>query len=872
MSCTLKRFNSGGPSNVEPASIIKAGNLGGFLTPFVEAHSDDDISEDEFLDCDSEITYDYNEIRMEDFKAADQVMEKVFGIPIIENFTKLILKGKISAEDIVVQALSYIVVKKIRGPTGVRYQESYGMFWAAIRNIIKTSGLVPFMDHFLIPSALSKFKRKLIDLCCLKEEEIGKPGLQEQNIKAWIGGMVKEKKCEKLCVSLCMDGKKIHMSNDGFEDMGNESESKSCAEEESMLNDLLAKNDRPSLFSAFDYLTFLCQEIYAKLEGIKSLIKRNTRNAEKKPHLLRYVHVLTEQCNRGNVLLDDLGKLHRSILHSVCRLRKTSHLLPENGIIDFTYQSNFLSLKDLTVEEEDVSMEVIETVDYEEVVTFPWSSCQVARPFSYIPHTSAVFQNIERRCVLISDHIFKSCGLGSTSPLQDMKETYRRSRVKLQEGSQYKPSSKRILATLSSMIVPMIFGNNCYIADAGIFVDNGFCSMPSSLVFDNNDILQYVVRAVCNEENPFKLTNEIMSMCVLDSELTHSHKGCLLLQYSEKFCVVYSIPRSQDLSDEMVSLVKEYLASEKIITRRSKEMLLRINSLRTSIMKHAECCSILGSFPLVDSVRFSVSSLIEEGNFYLKGSSIKAVLSSECDFTYLKQDIKETLKDKVNFLSKRARELIVINASDMSGIDSAKLPHTQVCATFLTASSLKTVGRQCLSQAEALINKHGAEVMNIGVDGESLHLVTKSSQGSPGTVLALVKSLMTLLKTLPKEYFVSSMSRMKNLKFQEYEDDDDHADEEEDDNNVAFENEDFEQSIAVECQRILEPDWEYNVDNIHELIRSELSSEDSSKVNWLKGMKLSDLRILCLKQILPLAKKAWLERAIGSDHFLIKFR
>ena len=55
------------------------------------------------------------------------------------------------------------------------------------------------MDHFLIPSALSKFKRKLIDLCCLKEEEIGKPGLQEQNIKAWIGGMVKEKKCQKLC-------------------------------------------------------------------------------------------------------------------------------------------------------------------------------------------------------------------------------------------------------------------------------------------------------------------------------------------------------------------------------------------------------------------------------------------------------------------------------------------------------------------------------------------------------------------------------------------------------------------------------------------------------------------------------------------------
>ena len=44
---------------------------------------------------------------MEDCKAAYQIMEKVFGIPIIKNFTKLIVNGNISAEDIVVQALSY---------------------------------------------------------------------------------------------------------------------------------------------------------------------------------------------------------------------------------------------------------------------------------------------------------------------------------------------------------------------------------------------------------------------------------------------------------------------------------------------------------------------------------------------------------------------------------------------------------------------------------------------------------------------------------------------------------------------------------------------------------------------------------------------
>ena len=153
---------------------------------------------------------------------------------------------------------------------------------------MKSAGLVPFMDHFAIPTVLSKYRKKLLNLCGLKEDTLGRSGLQEKNVEHWINAKVNETKCDKLCVSLAMDGKKIAMSSDGVEDMGTTS---GQTVEEVMLNETsqllnaVATNERESLFGAYDSLTSVSQEISMKISGIHSLIKKNSRLAEKIPFL-----------------------------------------------------------------------------------------------------------------------------------------------------------------------------------------------------------------------------------------------------------------------------------------------------------------------------------------------------------------------------------------------------------------------------------------------------------------------------------------------------------------------------------------------------------------------------------------------------------
>ena len=49
--------------------------------------------------------------------------------------------------------------------------------------------------------------------------------------------------------------------------------------------------------------------------------------------------------------------------------------------------------------------------------------------------------------------------------------------------------------------------------------------------------------------------------------------------------------------------------------------------------------------------------------------------------------------------------------------------------------------------------------MNIGVDGESLHLATNLPSGASGTELSLARNTMKLLQSLSKENLVNFMSR-----------------------------------------------------------------------------------------------------------------
>ena len=251
----LKRFNSGEPSNIESLSILKSGILDG-SSKSVHDLSDSDfdsIDDDDSFKCEQQalLTED-TPVTLEDLRIVDQMLEDVFGIPIVANLIRLLLKGIMKTDNISVQALSYEVVKYTRGITGIRYLSSYGMFWAAVRNIIKTRGLVPFMDHFMIPSALSKFKKKLLDVCGISEDSLGSSGIQESNMKMWISSMVTDMNCEKLCLSLSMDGKKIHMTSDGLEDMGAGTNYRdSYTDEYESLVKMIKQNNRTSLFSAF---------------------------------------------------------------------------------------------------------------------------------------------------------------------------------------------------------------------------------------------------------------------------------------------------------------------------------------------------------------------------------------------------------------------------------------------------------------------------------------------------------------------------------------------------------------------------------------------------------------------------------------------
>ena len=128
----------------------------------------------------------------------------------------------------------------------------------------------------------------------------------------------------------------------------------------------------------------------------------------------------------------------------------------------------------------------------------------------------------------------------------------------------------------------------------------------------------------------------------------------------------------------------------------------------------------------------------------------------------MKKELKSFLDRSRAFLSKEARELVVVNASDMSGSVS-KLPHTLLAATYLTGSSLKLIIHDCFASAIDFIEKQGVEVLNLGVDGESLHLATSLADGTPGTDLALAKEMMKRLKTFSKTDMVRLVSENLNM-------------------------------------------------------------------------------------------------------------
>ena len=142
---SLLRVNSGGEEFDTQSEYIGGNlNLYNYALPWVIEEEDllsDEEEEENFQLLNIPIT-------LEDYVKADIMLSKEFGINILEHTAKSLLSDKIKPRDIVIQGLAYRIQKLCRGKNGIRYLPSWGHFWAGIREIVKSRGLVPFLDHF----------------------------------------------------------------------------------------------------------------------------------------------------------------------------------------------------------------------------------------------------------------------------------------------------------------------------------------------------------------------------------------------------------------------------------------------------------------------------------------------------------------------------------------------------------------------------------------------------------------------------------------------------------------------------------------------------------------------------------------------------
>ena len=145
---SLHRVNSEGGQDFDSASEYIGGNIN------IAAIAVEPTIEEEDLVSEEEDTHFASEdlqsqpLTIEDYVKANQLLSNTYDINVIELAAKHLLSGRIQASDMVVQSLAYKMQKIQRGKSGVRYLKSWGCFWAGVREIVKSRGLVPFLDHF----------------------------------------------------------------------------------------------------------------------------------------------------------------------------------------------------------------------------------------------------------------------------------------------------------------------------------------------------------------------------------------------------------------------------------------------------------------------------------------------------------------------------------------------------------------------------------------------------------------------------------------------------------------------------------------------------------------------------------------------------
>ena len=280
-------------------------------------------------------------------------------------------------------------------------------------------------------------------------------------------------------------------------------------------------------------------------------------------------------------------------------------------------------------------------------------------------------------------------------------------------------------------------------------------------------------------------------------------------------------------------------------------MIAKQLELKESLVALKEKVTIIGSYPLVET----------RGVMEMENIRSLDKISAE---------IVKSMHEKKRFLSKEARELIAINISDMSGNQSDS-PHTLLAATFLSSNSLKVVGGKCLKDVIKVLEQRDCVCMNIGVDGESLHLATSLSDGTPGTELSLARATLKLLQSFSKEILIKMLSKNPSININ-FGQDDVEAEVEDvvEDHLVEADVDEMENTLALvqEGERV---NANVTLEDIEIMLSSASSYVGGDREVKLKSCKVGDLRMIGLRYIFPQLKKQWLIKAMGQEKIEIIF-
>ena len=572
----MKRYNSNPYSTSEQSNII-AGNVFHYISR-VDSISDDDENEVDNHFPDVEREENHSEIEdtasasMDEIQAADKLLYDIYGINLISVLVKLLLAGLVIPREFTIQSMAYMCQSLIRGKSGVRYQKSWGLFWAAVRNIVKSRGLIPFMDHFSVPSKsqLVRYKSEALTLCGLEKSSLGKPGLQTRAIDLWVNAKSKETDGEVVAVSVCMDGKKIAVSSsdDATEDMGEASKKAGDIVFEELLDKmikLVQQNDRRSLFNLYDNLSETSQDIVEKVYGCELLESHHTKRLEKNPNMIKYVHVLKSKAKTGKDILDSISSIQGQVIAQIAEIRNSRHLLPKHGEVNIKTQANFEALELLSGKADRTNLFIInQNSRNEHLLEIGWSNIKSELVETYKLSTqSESFKRLLDLCYLKSDQVFIACGLGGARPVQDMKTIYNQSHSFPSKLSLPEQMDANVLATFCSVMAPMTFGNNCVIMETGIHVNNGVCSVPNLLVLSHDKSIEYSVQTVKSATHIFDIDIQTVAHMVVDGYVCGASKGTLALNSDETLLVVKCIPTDNKLAEDLLAFCYSYISANK---------------------------------------------------------------------------------------------------------------------------------------------------------------------------------------------------------------------------------------------------------------------------------------------------------------------